>query len=548
MTRYIVEGPDGKRYIVEGPSDGAAGAGAGPGPAQGVPKALAPQETYQRAGGYGPTMAGVADAGIKGFLGLKQLVGMGSKEDKDVLEQMRQEKEADPESGWRTGGEALGNIAATAIPGSAAARGIQGVKALSSLPRVAAMLGAGGSSAATEFALASGEGDSYGEQLLSKSKEAAKAAAMGAGITAGIGALAKPLTGLFKAKPDAEALYAQGVNPTLQQGAAGAPGRFIGGLTAGVQNLRTRLNDQFGNAHLKRITEGNVAKEEGIGEEFADAAKKYVSDEYDRVWDGVKVQLSPRMREGLVARAGKVRADGIGADEAAEASRLMANRLGVRDGVSDATTNYNMNAETARKLFRTPISQDAFAAQGQVKERLLDARKAWDRVQNKALSPDKLARKQEVDSLNYDAKRLEEATSGTRLSKEGVDISRLAAAYGNMRNQGKALGNTTFEDLVAPANRIMDSTPSQNTARSAWAAARRAIPIALAGGAVGGGVGAGAAALAPFAAISLLGQTGPGAKALLGQYDTQKALAELIRKYGAQAGGVAGSTFTDEEE
>ena len=183
--RYIIEGPDGKRHIVEGPSEGGQGAGAGVGTGQPLQTAPAAQETFQRAGGYGPTMAGVADAGIKGYIGLKQLVGMGSEDDKGILEQMRQEKAADPESGWRTGGDVLGNIAATAIPGSAAARGIQGAKMLALFPKLASLLGAGGSSAATEFALAPGEGDSYGEQLLRKSKEAAKAGALTSRILLG---------------------------------------------------------------------------------------------------------------------------------------------------------------------------------------------------------------------------------------------------------------------------------------------------------------------------------------------------------------------------
>ena len=66
--------------------------------------------------------------------------------------------------------------------------------------------------------------------------------------------------------------------------------------------------------------------------------------------------------------------------------------------------------------------------------------------------------------------------------------------------------------------------------------------------AVGGGLAGATAVVAPAYALSLLGQTSAGAKGLLGQYPTQKALAEAIRKYSAQAGGISGSAFNEESE
>ena len=531
---------------LEARARGGVGVGS-PAPAAPAPAA---SQTFQRAGGYGAGSAGVNEAVIKGALGLKQLVGLGSDNDKAVLEQIRLESEADPNSGLRTTGNIAGNLVMSALPGGAAAKGIQGMKALSAFPKLASLLAAGGSSAATEFALAPGEGGSYGEQLLSKSKEAAKAAAMGAGITAGIGAVAKPLSGLFKAKPEAEALYRQGINPTLQQGAAGTPGRLLGGLTAGVQNLKTRWNDEVGDALLRKSTEGNVSLPAGTGEDFATGAKTYVQGEYDKLWSGKKIQLSPRHREAIVSRVGTVPSDGVGVDEAAQAARLMANRMGVEDGTSVALSNHPYSPEGFREKFRKPISDMAFGEDNpEIKRRLLEGRDLLDKLAtNKSLTKPETARLKEINSLNFDANRMEEAAQGGRMSSEGLDISRLNRAYERMLKQGRSMENTTYDDIVAPANRVMSSTPNQNTARSWKAAMARTLPIAAttAAGALGGS----AAAIPVGAAygLSLLGQTGPGAKALMGQYGMQKSLAELVRKYAAQAGGVSGPALTNQED
>lgn len=522
------------------------GLGGSPQAAQPSPPEAA--KPFARAGGYGPTVAGIGDSAIKTFLGAKQLVGLESEDDKRVRKMMEEEHEADPEKGWRTAGEVVGDIAQTAIPANYAAKGIQGAQLLANFPKLAAILGAGGSGAATELVTSHGEGDTYGEQLLSKVKQAAKAGATAAAITGGISAVAKPLTGLFKATPEAERLYAQGINPTLQQGAAGFPGKYIGGLTAGVRDVKGRIKDEGAEAILKRATEGKVSVGSGTGSEYADAARNYVSNEYDVLWANKRIQLSPKQREALVSAAGRLPSDGRGKRAATEATGIVEDLFGVEQGKAIAQTNYPLNPKTWREEFRSKLTNAAMGADDDVKRRLLDVREEADKlITLKRLSPAEKARLSEVNRLNFDATRLEEAIAGGGQAKEGIDFRRLNTAYSRMLNQGRSMGNTTYDDIVAPTTRVLDNTPNQNMARSLKAAVGKLLlPTAAAAGMGGLGTAAGVATI-PYA-ISLMGQFPGGARKLLGQEAWQKALADKIRRYSGPIGGTLGAAMTDSGE
>ncbi len=493
--------------------------------------------------GGGAAQAGAADAVIKGVVGLKDLVGLASDNDRAVLEQIKQESEADPEKMKRTAGGVVANVAGTFVPGNAVAKAVQGVKLLPSALR--GIAGAAGAAGATDFALTPG---SYSDKA-----DAAIESAKTAGLLQGGGQLlGKSLTGMFKATPDAEKMFAQGINPTLQQAAAGPVGRFVGGLTAGVQNLKTRWNDEVANAILKKATEGNESLPSGTGEEFVNAAQRYIGDEYGKIWNGKRVQLSPRHREAVVSRVGVLPADGVGKDEATEAARIMANRMGVTDGVSDAATNFPLNPQTFRERFRKPITDAAMAADGEVRARLLEGRALLDKlVTTKNLTKAEQARLKEINALNFDAMRMEEAARGGGMAKEGLDLSRLNRAYERMLDQGRSMGNTTYDEIISPAMRISSVTPNQNTARSMKATATRLAPAALGvlgttGAAATLGLSGAVAVGIPYG-LSALGQTAAGAKALTGQYDSQRILAELLRNNLAGLTGAGGAALTNQE-
>lgn len=510
------------------------------------PAATPPEgaKPFQRASGRGPVLAGAGDALLKTIFGVSGLFGGNSPETKAVLREMEAEKEADPEKGWRTGGEMGGNLLATAIPGGAAAKAIQGAKWL---PRaIAPIAAAAGSGAATELATAPGQGDSWGEQMASKGEQALHAGAMGGALAGGAKVLGKTLglTGMFKATPEAEQLFRQGINPSLQQGAAGKTGRVIGSLTSGVTDLKPRLRDEAANAVMRRATEGKVDFPEGTGENFMRGANDYVQGQYANLWDGKKINLSPTHREAVILKGSRVPSDMVGIDEARQAGGILRNRMG------EAENNYRMNYETFNDKFRKPLSADAFSDKNspEVTRRLSESRDLLDKiVTRKGLSKTERVRLEELNNLNFDTKRIEEATSGVNMGKEGVDINRLATAYTKMLNEGRAMGNTTYDDIVAPAARVIGNTPNQHMGRSLrQAAIRLGLPVGAA--AAAGGMGPAAIAGAVPIGISLLGQTPKGAKYLLGQNEWQRKLAEELAARSGKIGGIVGSTLTDQEE
>src|SRR5215831_1779178 len=187
----------------------------------------------------GQFIAGAGDAGIKGYLGLKSFLPGGlNEDDKAVLQKMKEDAEID--SGWRTAGEIGGNLAATAIPGSALAKTV-GVAtkvaptANTLVKALAAVAPAGATSAATEAVLSPSEKEDFVDRMKEKGVHALEAAATGMGLSAAGQGAVKAATGMFTPTYEAMKLMAQGVTPKLQDATEGI-GRFIGKLTAGASN------------------------------------------------------------------------------------------------------------------------------------------------------------------------------------------------------------------------------------------------------------------------------------------------------------------------
>ena len=492
------------------------------------PAAAAPPAQMQRAGGYGPFMAGVADAGIKGFLGVKQLFGGLSEDDKAVLAEMKKEQDNETSRGLRTTGNIAANVALTAVPASKLSKAVQASRAIqaSRAAGAAPYLANAAATAGTEALTAVGSGDTYGEQMLDKAKQAGTAALVGVGLQGAGRALVKPATGLFRAKPEAERLFKLGINPTLQQGAETGWGRFIGGLSSGTMDIKTRQREEIGQAFLKHVTEGKIDRPEGTGQELLDAAKGYIDNAYTTLWNGKKVNLSPSARQQVFDLVSQTPKDGRRSREAGEALGIMVNALG------QSNKNYRMNYDTFLNDVRNKLTNDIFdGAKGDTQSRLLAGRELLDNlVTHKGFTPEELARLREINVRNFDLKRLEEAVRGQSAGKEGLDVNRLAGAYSRMINEARNMGNTTFDDLVNPAAQLLSAAPTQDLARATrTSVARMAAPI------VGTGLlyGATPAALVGSVpiGISMLGQTPKGAKALLGQYEAQKKLADALRRY-----------------
>ena len=535
MPQYVVQGPDGRSYVVEGPG----GASAPRGGATPTPAAQAASEAAARPLGatlasYGRSAkAGVGDAAISTVLGVKQLFGGLSEDDKLAMRGMKMSEEEDENKFTRGVGNVVGNIAMTAIPGAAAERGVKAAIGTRALLQRALAAGLGGG--ATEFVTSVGEGDSYADQMKSKLGNAGVAALTGGLLHGGMEKLAKP----FQATAEAEKLFRQGVNPTLQQGAEGRVGRFIGGLAAGAVDVAPRQQQEVAEALLKRVTDGNVSMPRALGKEYADAAGHYVQDEYSKVFQGKRFPLAPKVLGKAVAAAGEVNPQGQMAREAGMAARKVGNIIGPDDMNK---VNRNVNYQTFRDGYLNRLARAAAEEPDQeIRKRILDSRDVLiQKLRNPRLSADELARVEGVlDPKWYDVKRMQEATKSVAGEAEGMTIGKLARSYGSA---SKMAANSTAEDLVNPALRVIGDIPRQDEARAAKMALNRVLAGSVGAGATLGGYGIPAAALY---GTSLLGQTAGGAKVLLGQTAKQRRMAELLRR-GALVGAlVPGATTQD---
>lgn len=523
--RYIVEGPDGKRYVVEGPDTPAAPPVAPEKPSS--PVSESDLENLRAGAGRALVRAGrgvkqLIDplaTGLETVFGgerLSKALGMptalesAQQTDQAVAEARQLDKPLmDTKAG--VAGDILGNIALAAVPG---ARLQKALAARFGAGRLATALAAGGSGAGTEFVTAEGG-------LGDKAKSAAVAGALGTGMTGVLGAVAKP----FQASDDAIKLYAQGVNPTLQQAAAGAPGRFIGGLAAGGQGVRDRQRLELATAALKRI--GAAPTDDVTGRGIAEAARKSVGAEYDTLLSPKQFDLTPQALGNAIRAANATNAQGQMAKEAATAGRMAANIIGpgnLNTGVRQVPD------KVLYKDYLTPLNEAAQETTNmEVRRRLLDARRALLDVRDAQLSPEELTTLRNIDVRNFDVKRLQEATRGDAGEKTGVSLNALSKAYGAT----DMAGNTTRDELIGPMVRTIGKANNANASRSdAQAYSRMLAPFVAGGTAAAVGGPWAAAPIAGAYGLSMLGQTARGARALTGQTALQKKLAELLR-YGA---------------
>jgi hypothetical protein len=447
----------------------------------------------------------------------------GAAETEDAVEEAKRLDAALLDTKAGMGGNIAGNLLLTAVPGAK----LQGALQAGRAGRLAQAVAAAGSSAGIEFATAQGS-------LKDKAKSAAWAGGLSGGLTGTLATLAKP----FKAKVDALDLMRQGIIPTLQQGADSAVGRFIGGLTAGSSLVKTRQERELQNALLKKITDGAVEAADDTGKNTLAAARHYVSGEYDKILANKSFILSGTRLSKARQAAQQLNARGQMADEAKEAGRTVSNILGPAQ-LNSAPTKISSAEFTD---LTNKLSAAAYeSSSAEVRNRILAARNVLiERVRNTKLTPDELERIGVLDSKHFDVKRLEEATKGIRGELEGLSIPALTNAYAK-KNMAS---NSTLEDLIAPAARILGPSHAMNESRSQLVSAMRvSAPLAGAGAATAYGIPGVAPSLAGLYGTSAIGQTAGGAKMLFGETNKQKLLADLVRRgYGA---GLAPAVLED---
>lgn len=529
--KYIVEGPDGKRYVVEGPGGPATGGS----PTQAQTAAPEPsQAPYERAGGYGPVLAGVADAGIKTALGLKQLFGGLSPENKAVLQQMQQENAAEPNKFLRGSGEFGANVALTAIPGIKAENALRAAMGGGRAAAVgASALAAGGQEALTSV----GEGDTYAQQMANKGKSALTAAALGGGLSGAGQVLARP----FQATPEAQRLMDMGITPTLQQGAEGKLGRFVGGMSggAGASLVKERQNQQTIAEMLRQITPGVDYKGKSTSE-MVGIMDDVLKQQYGDILGGKIYQMTPTARAEIwkAARQGAGREQSDVADvlrNMGEVSQALSSSNNVRMG-TDAMSAQRQRIQDAINQYSIP---NATVSDNQIRRGLVAAKNRFDEtVRNTSLSPEELASLSNLDSRYSDAVRVMQAAKSPEAQKQ-LKVSDMMRAYAQLDPTGGigfAKATAPMQrDLLEPATRTMNLTAADDSRAGIAAVKRMVAPFAAGGSVLGGATLGGPAVGVPLAAgygLSLLGQTEQGARALFGQTSAQKKLAELLRQGG----------------
>jgi hypothetical protein len=476
-------------------------------------------------------------------MGVKQLFGGLGPEDRAVLQQVDAENEQEPNKWTRMGGNLLAQAALTAVPAAKIAGALNKTRALLAMnPALAATLSGGATSAATEAVLAPGAGETYGEQMGNKGKEALKAGAIGGALGGALSTLARP----FRPTAEAENLMRQGVYPTLSQGADSNVGRFTGGLTSGVLPTAKRQNAEVVDAFVRRVLP-NVDTKGMSTSEIAGLMDDGLKKEYAALLDGKVFRLTPTARKQVWSEARK--GAGTEPDVVDETMR----RMGDVGNAMRANNNVRLSSQSLRNQLDyiqdqiNRVSRDPSTKAGEVKRGLIAAKEAVQNlVRNPGLSPDELAQLKNLDARYSDALRFLDAAEGVGAQQQ-MKASDLMRGFRNMDPKG-GKGFATAEaptqrELLEPAIRTMGLAPNQDEAR--------ALLVSLGRAGLKTGAGAAATAVAPglaapVYATSLLGQTKAGARGLFGDYAAQRALADQLRRSGVLP--ATGSIVNTQEE
>lgn len=533
----------------------AAGKGATPAAGASAPPAASGESTEPqtglgkmlRAASYAKSLtSGVADAGIRGFIGLKQandalgklnipaqvlrralnIAPRDTTEEQGVLREQQKDFEADPNKKTRIGGNVAANVLATAIPFSR----------VGAIPGSSSVAGGAALSGATGMLLNPGQGDTQEEQLADKAKSSLMDAAFGAAGTAGAKVLQKALGGLVTPSIEAVRLMKEKIYPTVAQGAESGTGRALGSLTSGIYDTSRRQNKEVLAAYLKEVAP-NLDTAGMTVPEITAHLKEYFQGggqtigEYEKLLGGKTYQMTPTNRSSIWQAA----AGGRGMQS--EAKKMSLQAMGGTGDAMVANNNVRMNFSKMME-YRNKI-QDAIDAftngnvnERQAKQALIKAKDAYDiLVRDPQLSA---AEKQVLEDINQrytDFLRFKDAAANPAFQRK-PNVNELQKAYASADPEGFAVGNTTpiQQRILDPSARVMGLVPRQDEARSLVSAVKRAsMPIMKTAGGVAA-VGAAPVAMAPLYGLSALSQTKPGARLLFGDYGWQKPTAEEIEK------------------
>ena len=531
MANYRITGPDGHVYKVTAPDDATqeqvysmvAGQAKAPAPEPAAP--AGPEKSK-----FESFKEGFGDSTIKAALGIKQVFGGLSDDQKAVLREIEKAEEADPNKLTRTAGGAGSSILQAALPGKIGLKGVQALtKTLGFMGKAAPIATSALVSGTGEALTTPSLGETTEEVATDKAKAGGVAAALGGTISTLAKGAGKVATGLFTPTQEAKDLIAQGVTPTLQQGAESWIGKKVGGLTSGVADIEKRQSKEIVDAIGKRLAPGEEV-EKYTKAELVAASKNSIDADYDQLLKGTKFSLLKTHKatlDNVISTAKGAR------DDAKDLARKQL------DGVFPDRSITNMGPSKLneyREVLQNRIDElakDDSVVGRQARDILTDVKNKFDiTVRDVRLGADDVAKVADIDSRAYDFARLRNAADNTTGELTSKDVAR---AYQRMAPTGQtALGGKSAveQEILGPSSRVLGDM-NQEESRAALQALRRVAK--LGGGAVANLFAPQVAA--PLYGISALGQSAAGAKALFGETAAQKKLAELLRKtQGAGAG------------
>ena len=153
------------------------------------------------------------------------------------------------------------------------------------------------------------------------------------------------------------------------------------------------------------------------------------------------------------------------------------------------------------------------------------------RLRNKAVPKSVAAGLEATDQAYASRKLLEKAVHSSGADK-ALTPKMLADALRSRTSEGAlARGHGTGQQLIDPLNAALGKLDEPSTGAALWQLRRLIRPgIASAAGGLVGGVPGYMAIPGAAAAANVIGAGPRGAKAMFGQYDSQKALAEFLRR------------------
>jgi len=517
----------------------------GPWSAYGASKAK-PTEKYDPTEGMGfldNAAAGAGKAMVDMYRAGKQILGVGGPELQAEIDESRKLDAPLMNTAGGVVGNLAGNVATMALPGMGAA------KAVSSVPKLAALLEAvtAAKPIATAVGLGAGTGAVQGAlEPTATGQSRAANIATGAGIGAAGGVIPGALARVVKpnSSDDVARLIDEGVRVT--------PGQAMGGIAKGIEDkatsipllgavikrAQTRGIEDFNRAGFNRALAPigeKVGPDFNIGREGIAQVEKKIGAAYDTVLDKIKiVQLDDAFQQEVSKVSGMTAELGEGI--AGQFNAILKNRVLDKmtpAGTMSAETMKEVESELGRQVRR--FSSSADANQRGLASALREVQSSLRGSVERSAGSDLAGELKSANTAWANFVRIQDAAARIG-SKDGVFTpAQLTAAVrkgdGSVRKGAFARGDALMQDLAESGKNVLSqSIPNSGTAdRLMNAGAMGGLPFlepgmlaAIAGGAL------------PY--------TNMGGKVTLAMLAKRPEfagqLAEILRA-GAPAGGVA---------